>query len=197
MADALAAREKVHFEDRASWRAWLAANHASSPGVWLVSWRAGSGRPAMAYGESVEEALCFGWVDSRAGKLDDERRMLTFTPRKPRSGWSRPNKERIERLTAAGLMTPAGQRVIDAAKADGSWSRLDEVEELVVPGDLTDAFAQYPGSRQQWEDFPPSARKAILGWIVHAKSAATRAKRLEETARLAAEGKRANQWPRP
>jgi uncharacterized protein YdeI (YjbR/CyaY-like superfamily) len=189
-------RERVHPGSRQEWRAWLAANAATSPGVWLVSWRRQSGRPALDYEAAVCEALCFGWIDSTAKKLDDDRTMLHFGPRKPGSGWARPNKLRVERLVADGSMTEAGLRLIEAAKRDGSWTRLDDVEDLVVPADLAAAFDRHPGSREQWESFPPSARRAILQWIVQAKRPQTRAARLEETARLAAAGQRANQ-PRP
>jgi uncharacterized protein YdeI (YjbR/CyaY-like superfamily) len=120
--------------------------------------------------------------------------MLWFAPRKPGSGWSRPNKQRIEAMQAAGLMQPAGMALVDAAQADGSWTMLDEVENLVVPDDLAAAFEAYPGSAEHWEAFPRSAKRGILEWIVQAKTAATRAKRLDETARLAAQGERANKW---
>ncbi len=188
-------RARIHVETRAQWRDWLAANHGESTGVWLVSWKRATGRPAMTYEELVEELLCCGWVDSKAGTLDEQRSMLLVTPRKRGSGWSRPNKERIARLEAAGLMAPAGQRVVDAARADGSWSKLDAVEALEVPDDLAAAFDVHPGSREHWDAFPPSARKAILGWIVQAKRPDTRTRRVTETAECAARGERANERP--
>ena len=116
------------------WREWLAAHHGRGRGVWLVTWRAGSAGPKISYEESVEQALCFGWVDSKGRALDAERTMLWFAPRKARSGWSRPNKQRVERLLAAGLMAPAGLAAVESAKADGSWTLLDAVEDLLVPG---------------------------------------------------------------
>jgi uncharacterized protein YdeI (YjbR/CyaY-like superfamily) len=186
--------ERIHPHTRAEWREWLESNHASSRGVWLVSWRKHSGKDGPSYEHAVEEALCFGWIDSTGRKLDDDRTMLWFSPRKPGSGWARPNKERVERLTAAGLMTPAGQRVIDAARADGSWSRLDDVENLVVPDDLAVALGSRPPARQNWDAFPRSVRRSILQWIVLAKRDETRAERIEETARLAQVNERANQW---
>jgi uncharacterized protein YdeI (YjbR/CyaY-like superfamily) len=186
----------VQFEDRASWRAWLEEHHVRSPGIWLVTWKKASGRPVLAYEDLVEEALCFGWVDSQAGRVDDERTRLLLTPRKKGSGWSRPNKVRWARLTEAGLTRPAGEAVVEAARADGSWSLLDDVEDLIVPDDLAAAFDRHPGSREQWDAFPRSPRRAILEWIVLAKRPANREKRIEETASLAARGIRANQWPR-
>lgn len=185
---------RVHAETVEEWRAWLLAHHAEVPGAWLVSWKSQTGRPSVGYETAVEEALCVGWIDSSGRKLDDERSMLWFTRRKSGSGWARTNKERVLRLEADGRMTPAGRALIDAAKADGSWTLLDDVENLVVPDDLAAAFDRYPGSREQFDAFPPSARRAILDWIVHAKRETTRAARLDETARLASEGRRANQW---
>jgi uncharacterized protein YdeI (YjbR/CyaY-like superfamily) len=137
------------------------------------------------------------WRALLAGTHDEQRSMRLLTPRKPGSGWSGANKVRIERLEAAGLMTPAGRARIDAARADGSWTTLDEVEALTVPDDLAAAFAEHPGSAQQWEGFPRSARRAILEWIVHAKRPETRARRVAETAEKAAHGERANQWIPP
>jgi uncharacterized protein YdeI (YjbR/CyaY-like superfamily) len=186
--------ERFHPDTRAQWRNWLESNHASSRGVWLVSWRKHTGKDGPSYQDGVEEALCFGWIDSTARKLDNDRTMLWFAPRKPGSGWARPNKERIERLTVAGLMTAAGQRVIDAARADGSWSRLDDVENLIVPEDLAEAFDSRPPARQNWDAFPRSVRRSILEWITNAKRDSTRSARIEETARRAQINERANQW---
>jgi uncharacterized protein YdeI (YjbR/CyaY-like superfamily) len=187
-------REQVHAQTREEWRAWLVANHATSSGVWLVSWKASTGRPSVGYETSVEEALCVGWVDSKGGTVDAERSKLWFAPRNPRSAWARTNKERIARLEAAGLMLPAGRRAVEVAKANGTWTMLDEVEDFVVPADLAAAFEEHPGSREQWEAFPRSARRAILEWIVQARTDVTRAKRILETAQKAAAGERANQW---
>ena len=183
-------REWFQAEERPAWRTWLAANHDTSPGVWLVTWKKASGRPVLSYDDAVCEALAFGWVDTKGMKVDEERTRLLFTPRKRGSGWSRPNKERIERLEAEGLMTAAGAAVIDAAKGDGSWTLLDDVENLVVPDDLGAAFARHAGSREQWDGFPRSARRAMLEWIVQAKRPETRATRIEQTASRAARGER-------
>ena len=113
--------ERVHPETRAEWRRWLAANHTSAPGVWLVSWKKPTGKPAVGYGAAVEEALCFGWIDSLAKTVDEERSRQLFTPRRPKSSWSASNVERVERLLAAGLMEPAGLAAVEDAKARGAW----------------------------------------------------------------------------
>lgn len=187
---------RVHPTTTEEWRAWLVEHHETQTGVWLVAWKKATGRPAVGYDALVEEALAFGWVDSKSATLDDERSMLWFSRRKRGSGWSRPNKERVARLEAEGRMAAAGRAVVEAARADGSWSMLDDVENLVVSDDLAAAFDRHPGSREQWEGFPRSAKRGILEWIVQARRAETRARRVEETAALAAQGERANQWPR-
>lgn len=186
--------EQVHAETRAQWRQWLEGHHASSKGVWLVTWRKAAGKPLLPYDDAVEEALCFGWVDSRPRTLDDERTQLLFTPRKRGSGWSRPNKQRVERLVAAGLMAPAGLAVVEAARADGSWSSLDDVENLLEPDDLRTALDADPEARRNWDGFPRSAKRGILEWIQGAKKPDTRAGRIATTAESAARGERANQW---
>ena len=172
--------------DRAGWRAWLIANHATSSGVHLVTWRRGSGQASVGYEEAVEEALCVGWIDSVAGRLDERRSLQWFSPRRPTSGWARSNKARVERLIAAGLMLPAGLEAIDEAKRNGSWTRLDDVENLVVPDDLGAALDADPPARQRWDAFSRSRRRAILDWISQAKRPRTRARRVAEAAETAA-----------
>lgn len=186
--------EQVQVESREAWRAWLEAHHTQPNGIWLVTFKKHQKDKYVSYEAIVEEALCFGWVDSTANRLDEDRSMLWLSPRKPGSGWSKPNKERIERMIAEGRMAPAGLEKIDAAKADGSWTRLDAVEALEIPPDLETALAAYPHARGHFDAFPRSVKRAILEWIVQAKRPETRAKRVEETARLAEENVRANQW---
>lgn len=179
---------------RAAWRAWLAAHHTEPGGVWLVTFKKASGKPRPSYNDVVEEALCFGWVDSLGRKLDGERTMLYFAPRKAGSGWSRPNKERIERLVASGQMTAAGLEKVEAAKRDGSWTVLDAVERLELPPDLVTALDERPGAAANFAAFPRSAKRGILEWIANAKRPETRARRVSETATLAARNERANSW---
>lgn len=182
---------RVHVETVEQWRSWLAEHHLTETGVWLVTWRKPTGRPAPSYEEQIEEALRVGWVDSTAKRIDDERAMLYFARRRPRSQWARTNKDRVARLESEGRMLPAGQAVVDRARADGSWTLLDAVEDLVVPDDLADALERHEGAREHWEGFSKSSRRQILWWIVQAKRPETRAARIEETARLAAGGERA------
>jgi uncharacterized protein YdeI (YjbR/CyaY-like superfamily) len=187
-----ATADRVHPETRTEWRAWLEEHHASSQGVWLVGWKASTGRARLTYEASVEEALAFGWIDSKGQGLDEERAMVWMSPRKRGSGWARTNKERVERLEREGRMTAAGRAVIERAKADGSWSLFDSVEDLVVPDDLAAAFADRPGSRERWEAFPKSVRRANLAWLVQARRDQTRRRRIGTIADLAARGERAN-----
>jgi uncharacterized protein YdeI (YjbR/CyaY-like superfamily) len=177
---------------RAEWRQWLATHHASTPGVWLVYFKKASGQPSVSYAEAVEEALCFGWIDSHPRKLDADRTQLLFTPRKPKSGWSKVNKERLARLEAAQLLMPAGLAAIARAKQNGAWESLDAAESGLVPDDLAGALAANENAQINFAAFAPSARKMILSWVLGAKQPETRARRVAETVRMAALGKRAN-----
>lgn len=185
---------QVEVTSRAQLRAWLEANHAKSGSVWLVIWKKQDPDRHLSYAAIVEEALCFGWVDSLPRKLDAERSMLLLSRRKPGSAWSAANKARIARLTQDGMMAPAGLAAVEAAKADGSWSFLDDVERLEVPPELADALAQHPEAAGHFAAFPRSVRRGILEWIKQAKRPETRKRRIEETAKLASENQRANQF---
>ena len=182
--------EELHLTPAAEWRAWLADNGDRAEGVWLVSYKQRTGKPAIAYEDAVCEALCFGWIDSTYRSLDDERGALWWSPRRKGSLWARTNKARVERLEAEGRMTDAGRAAIERAKADGSWAVLEPVEDLIVPDDLAAAFKAHPGAAKHWSSFSPTAQRAYLLWIYTAKREATRAKRVSETAERVALGKR-------
>ena len=181
----------VHADDRATWRAWLEANHATARGAWLVTWRARTGRPRIDYEAAVEEALCVGWIDSTGGTVDDERGRLYFAPRKPRSVWAATNKARVARLTAEGRMGPAGLAAVERARADGSWDVLDGPERLVVPPDLEEALGRHPAAAGHFAAFPPSSRRMMLAWVATARRPETRAARIERIAAAAARNERA------
>ena len=185
--------ERVEVTSRAAWRRWLTRHHRQSESIWLVTYK--KHRPSLhvSYDEIVEEALCFGWIDSLPRKLDEDRTMLRLSPRKPKSMWSRLNKTRVQKLVSEERMTPAGLAKIEAAKQDGSWVVLDDVEDLVVPDDLAKALSKNKRAKRYFDAFPPSAVKGILWWIKSAKRDATRARRIQETVRLAAMNVRANQ----
>lgn len=187
--------EKVQIESPADLRKWLEANHTRADGVWAVTFKKHTGDKYVSYDQLVDQLICFGWVDSLPRKLDEDRTMLWIAPRKAKgSNWSRVNKERVERMTAAGKMYPAGQTIIDQAKADGSWTALDAIENLEIPNDLAAEFEKYDSAAANFEAFPRSAKRGILEWIFNAKRPATRAKRIAETAKLAQQNERANQW---
>jgi uncharacterized protein YdeI (YjbR/CyaY-like superfamily) len=186
----LADAPEVFAEDRATWRAWLEANHQAAAGAWLVTWRSRSGRPGLPYEEAVEEALCFGWVDGTAGTVDEERGKLYFAPRKPNSGWAATNKARVERLIAEGRMAPAGRAAIERAKDNGSWDLLDSVERLEVPDDLAAALEALPQAATNFAAFPPSSRKQALTALVTARRPETRAQRVRRIAEAAARNER-------
>ncbi|MBD1844102.1 YdeI/OmpD-associated family protein [Cyanobacteria bacterium FACHB-63] len=178
--------------DRTAWRSWLEQNHEStnakrsaSNGIWLVYYKAKSGKPSVTYSEAVKEALCFGWIDSKVKSLDDDRYMQIFTPRKPKSVWSKLNKQYIEELIEQDLMTEAGLKKIEAAKLDGSWTALDAIEALIIPPDLVEALEQETLAKQNFQAFSNSTKKVILYWIETAKRPETRRTRIEKT-RLAA-----------
>jgi uncharacterized protein YdeI (YjbR/CyaY-like superfamily) len=186
-------RPTVDPKDRAAWRRWLERHHATSGPIWLALLKKGSVANGVTYEDAVLEALCFGWIDSTANPLDDDHYLIRMSRRKPGSGWSLVNKRRIDGLVAEGRLAPAGLAAIETAKADGSWSKLDASHSLEVPKDLAAAFRRHAGSRKHFDAFPPSARRAILEWIDGAKRPETRAKRVEETARLAQDDVRAHQ----
>lgn len=183
-----------HPLDWEEWHGWLADHHGTSKGVWLVTFKKATGRPRIDYDDAVAEALCWGWIDSVSRRLDDDRGMLWFSPRKKGSGWSRTNKTRLEALIAEGRVSPGALEGIAVAKADGSWTKLDGVEDRVVPPDLAVEFDRYPDAARLFDGFPPGEKRRILEWIVQAKTPGTRGKRIAETARLAQDNVRANLW---
>jgi uncharacterized protein YdeI (YjbR/CyaY-like superfamily) len=180
-----------HPADLAAWRAWLAANHDGARGVWVASWRKGTGREPVPYPELVEEAICFGWIDSTVNILDDERGLQLMTPRKAKSAWTRLNRQRVAALEEQGRMTDAGRRAAEAAKANGWWTIYDAVEDLVEPAELAAALDASPTARAAWDRFPPSARKQMLWWVVNAGKAGTRASRIARIVSAAEGGRRA------
>ena len=179
MARTPAEREQLEITDVAQLAAWLAEHHATSSGVWLVTWKR-SVRPErhVAYDAVVRECLRVGWIDSQARGVDGERSSILLTPRRPGSGWARTNQQRVAELTEAGLMLPAGRAVVDEARASGAWTLLDAIEDLVEPPDLAAALDAEPEARRRWDAFPRSPRRAAFVWLADAKRPATREKRV-------------------
>lgn len=184
----------LHAPTRAAWRQWLLENHTSQKSVWLIIYKKDSGTPSVYYKEAVDEALCFGWIDSKPNKRDEHSFFQYFSARNPKSNWSRVNKEKITRLLKADLMHEAGLAMINTAKETGTWDALNEVENLVIPPDLQEALDGFPKAGEHFEAFPRSVKRGILEWIFNAKRADTRQKRIASTAALAQENKRANQY---
>lgn len=172
-------RRVVVVRSLADWTAFLAAEGATSPGVWVTVWKQAAPPELPRYEEIVQEAVCHGWIDSTVNGFDELSYLMLAAPRKVGSGWSASNKARIEQLEAAGRMTDAGRRVVERAQLDGSWALLDDVEALVVPEDLADAL-EAAGLRERWDDWGVGKRKLALTQLVLAKSAATRSKRVDE-----------------
>lgn len=188
---------RVAVSSRAQWREWLAHNADRSQGVWVVTTKKAFLSPGEVHVSAQdlnEECLCFGWIDSKPGSVDDSHSALLCTPRKPGSGWSKVNKVRLERLLAENLVTARALEIIAEAKRVGSWNRLDDVDALIVPDDLAQALSGRPPARANFDAFPPSARRGILEWILNAKRPETRGDRVNRTAELAEQNIRALQW---
>ncbi|MBF9127808.1 YdeI/OmpD-associated family protein [Plantactinospora sp. S1510] len=176
----------------AAWRGWLARNCRSEKEVWLVIHHRDSATPSIRYHEAIEHALCYGWIDSQARKHDAESSRLRFTPRNPRSTWSRVNRERAAKMAELGLMTEHGQALIDLARANGTWQVLSDAEGSAVPDDLRELLDRDEAARTNFENFPPSSKRLILEWVATAKKADTRRRRIRRTVDLAAANVRAN-----
>ena len=169
-------------QSRDDWRQWLEKNHESKQFVWLVYYTKKSNLPSISWREAVDEALCFGWIDSTTKKVDDSSFIQYFSKRKPKSIWSKINKEKVQLLIDSKRMTKAGFESVEIAKQNGSWTILDEVEELIIPDDLEIAFNKYNGSKDYFLSLSKSTTKIILSWIVLAKRQETRQKRINEVA---------------
>jgi len=179
---------------RQHWREWLLAHHAQEQAVWLVYHKKHTGTPSLTWSEAVSEALCFGWIDSQAKPINGDTYRQLFSRRKPRSGWSRVNKEKIQQLLANGLMMPAGLAAIEIAQQNGSWALLDEVDALVVPPDLAAALLASPAAESYFASLSRTDRRNLLQWLVLARRPETRQRRLAEIVALAAQGQKPAQF---
>jgi uncharacterized protein YdeI (YjbR/CyaY-like superfamily) len=188
--------QTFHATSRKKWRQWLEKNHEKEKSVWLIIYKKDSEVSSVYYPEAVDEALCFGWIDSKPNKRDEHSYYQFFAKRNPKSNWSRVNKEKVAKLTEQGLIAPAGYAMIELAKQNGTWTALDEVENITMPADLQTLFDKNKIAFEHWEKFPRSAKRGILEWIMNAKKPETRQKRIEETVKLAAQNIKAN-FPRP
>lgn len=173
---------------KAEWRAWLQENHQSKSSIWLIYYRVATNIPSLTWSEAVDEALCFGWIDSTKKSIDKEKYKQYFTKRKPKSPWSKVNKDKVEQLLQDNLMTPAGLKTIEIAKENGSWTLLDAVEALIVPEDLQLALEENQQALEFFQSQSKSVRKGLLYWITMAKRPATRKKRIDKIVELTAQG---------
>ena len=182
--------EKFYAKNRREWRQWLKEHYNSSTGVWLIYYKKNTSKPHVEYEEAVEEALKYGWIDSKTKFIDEERYMQVFTPRKPGSVWSKSNKGRIKKLIKNGQMKPAGLEKINTAKKDGSWTILNDIEDLIIPEDLKNTLKQNTVAYKNFEAFTDSTKKQVLYWITSAKMKDTRLRRIKKTVELAAKNKK-------
>jgi uncharacterized protein YdeI (YjbR/CyaY-like superfamily) len=183
--------KELYLKTRAQWRKWLAANHEKSDGVWLVFYKKQSGEPTLEYDEAVEEALCFGWIDSIITRRDEESYTRKLTPRRSGSRWSELNKKRVNKLTRQRLMTEAGLAKVREAKESGLWDESGRPEiSLELSGELEDALAKSKKARAFFDQLAPSYKKQFIGWVSVAKRPETRARRVDEAIRLLEQGKR-------
>jgi uncharacterized protein YdeI (YjbR/CyaY-like superfamily) len=177
-------------KDRQSWRKWLEKNHKRYPGIWLVYNKKSAGKQRLEYADAVEEALCFGWIDSTTRPVDDKKYMQRFTPRKPTSGWSGLNKKRVEKMIEQGLMTAAGLEKIELAKKNGSWEHLDHIEALQLPEDFEKALSKNKKAVANFQNFPTFTKKQFLYRINSAKRPETRKERIQLLVKMAAANKK-------
>lgn len=192
MENAAEDQKQVFVSSLQELRGWLEEHHRTSGSVWLVRTKKGFAKEYIPYDDLVDELMCFGWVDSLPRNLDEERTMLRISPRNPKSNWSRINKERVERLTAAGRMQAAGLEMVSLARKNGRWTFLDEVEDLIIPADLQLALAKNAQAAYYFDRFPDSSKRGILEWIKNARQASTRDKRIEDTVEKASRNIKAN-----
>ncbi|GMQ25739.1 YdeI/OmpD-associated family protein [Algoriphagus sp. oki45] len=189
--------QTFHAKSRKEWRKWLEKNHSTEKSVWLIIYKKESEIPSVYYSEAVDEALCFGWIDSKPNKRNEDSYYQFFAKRNPKSNWSKVNKAKIAKLIEKGLMQSVGLEMIEIAKENGTWTALDEVENLIIPDDLQELFSDNKTAFENWERFPPSSKRGILEWILNAKKPETRQKRIEETVSLAEKDIRANHYRQP
>ena len=187
-------RKVVSAKSRKEWRKWLEKNHQTESSVWLIIFHKRSEVKSVYYDEAVEEAICFGWIDSIANNRDSESKYQLFSRRKPGSKWSRLNRQRSAKMISQGMMTPAGQALIDRAMKEGTWEALEQVQSAVIPDDLRKLFNKNKTALKNFQAFPPSSKRIILEWILNARQPQTRERRIAQTVELAAKNIKANHY---
>lgn len=186
--------EEFYPKSKKDWRKWLESNHENKDSVWLIFYRVKSPKFNLSWSDSVDEALCFGWIDSVKKSIDGEKYKQYFSKRKEKSIWSKINKEKVKTLIDQNLMQKNGFKSIEIAKENGSWNILDDVEDLKVPNDLKEEFKHHVGSFDFFNNFSPSVKKILLHWVISAKRTETRKKRISEIAENAGKNLRPKQF---
>ena len=181
-------------KDEKAWRNWLAKNHLKEKSIWLIIYKKDSKVSSIYYPEAVDQALCFGWIDSKPNKRDAKSYYQFFSKRNPKSKWSLINKNKVTKLTELGLMEKAGRDMVELAKNSGTWDALNVIDQIIIPEDLQKAFSKTKTGWKNFDAFPKSTKRGILEWIQNAKRSETRQKRIEETVNLAKQNRRANQY---
>lgn len=176
------------------WRKWLSQHHEHEKGVWLVIYKKSSKTPNLSWSQAVDEALCYGWIDSVKQTIDNEKYRQYFTKRKPKSTWSKVNKEKVEQLIKNGKMTKAGADAIEIAKQNGYWTLLDSVEQLIIPNDLQQQLDKHPDAKSYFLSLNKATQKGMLFWIKVAKRSETRTKRINEIIEKALVGQKPKQF---
>jgi uncharacterized protein YdeI (YjbR/CyaY-like superfamily) len=186
--------QAFHASSKNEWRNWLLQNHQSEKSIWLIIYKKESQIPSVYYSEAVDEALCFGWIDSKPNKRDENSYYQFFAKRSPKSNWSKVNKAKVSRLIEQNLMHPSGLEMIEIAQKNGTWNALDDVENQIIPLDLHQQFQKNKIAFENWENFPKSSKRLILEWIITAKKSETRQKRIDETVSQAEKNIKANHY---
>ncbi len=181
-------------KNQVEWRNWLQKNHLLKESIWLIIYKKETGIPSVYYPEAVDEALCFGWIDSLPNKRDEKSYYQFFSKRKLKSNWSKVNKLKIEKLIRENKMMPQGIKMVEYAQKNGTWDALNKVDILLIPNEMAVLFESNQTAKVNFDNFPPSIKRGILEWIYNAKQDATRLKRITETVSLAAQNIRANQY---
>jgi uncharacterized protein YdeI (YjbR/CyaY-like superfamily) len=194
MAKEIKCLKEIRCKNRKALRNWLEKNHGQKESIWLILHKKHSTKGDLSYNDAVEEGLCFGWIDSKPNKIDEDTYKLLYCQRKPKSAWSKVNKLKIEMLIKTGQMHPAGLAKIEAAKKNSSWISLDSVEELQMPVELQKALNKNKEAKQYFEAFPPGVRKQLFWGVSSAKREETKSKRIIEIVTLAEKNIRANQY---
>lgn len=184
--------KKIEFQEKEGWRDWLAKNHDHETEIWLVYYKKATGIPSITYDESLDEALCYGWIDCGVRKIDDQRFARKFTPRKEKSSWSLVNKKKVEKLTLEGRMTAYGMEKVEAAKKSGAWDKPGQQPKLdfTMPPEFKNALKENPQAEAFYQGLTQTYQKQYLAWIITAKRADTKTRRIQEAVRLLKEGKK-------